>query len=124
MQNFEARLDALRKELDFLESAGYQVMLGWRPPLIFEDSPICPKPPYAACPDDRCLLLDFIPENQRDQKVPCRHIPLNEMGETLHTLYNTANMDEIENTLREWLKKEIEKLQSKIASQAIPQIAA
>jgi hypothetical protein len=44
-----AKLDALRKELEFLENGGYRMAMGWRAPLVFEDSPICPKAPYAAC---------------------------------------------------------------------------
>jgi hypothetical protein len=107
MQDVKSKLDALMKELEFLDHGGYRIAMGWRPPLVFEDSPICPKPQYAVCPDARCVLLDLVPEGQRDQIVPCRHIPLNKMGETLDTLYNTATMEEIENTLRAWLQKEI-----------------
>jgi len=111
MQSTKSKLDALNKELEFLECGGYRMAMGWRPPLIFEDSPICPKAPYAACPDARCVLMDFVPDCQRDKKVLCRHIPLNEIEETLHTLYNTASMEEIENTVREWLRSEIAKLE-------------
>jgi hypothetical protein len=54
--------------------------------------------------------LDFVPNQERNQAIPCRHIPLNDAGETLETLYNTANMEEIEPVLREWLKKKIAEL--------------
>jgi hypothetical protein len=47
MQNAKHKLDALTKELEFLDAGGYRLAIGWRPPLVFEDSPICPKPPYA-----------------------------------------------------------------------------
>ena len=117
MQSAKSKIDILRKELEFLECGGYRSMLGWRPPLVFEDSPTCPKPPNMACPDARCVLIDFVPDLQRVQEVPCRHIPLSEAGETLHTLYNTATMEEIENALRAWLKREIAKLER---SQAAP----
>lgn len=117
MQSAKSKIEILRKELEFLECGGYRSMLGWRPPLVFEDSPICPKPPNMACPDAQCVLIDFVPDLQRVQEVPCRHIPLDEAGETLHTLYNTATMEEIENALRAWLKREIAKLER---SQAAP----
>lgn len=110
--NPKEKLDALTKELEFLERGGYRMMLGWRAPLVFEDSPICPKAPHAACSGDGCVLMDFVPQDQRDQAIPCRHIPLNNIGETLNTLYPTATTEEIENTLREWLKSEIANLES------------
>jgi hypothetical protein len=77
------KLEALMKELEFLTSGGYRLEMGWRPTLVFEDSPICPKPPCSACPDVRCVLLDFVPEEQLHRTIPCRHIPLNEIGETM-----------------------------------------
>jgi hypothetical protein len=106
----ERRLEALRKELEFLDNGGYRQKMGWRAPLVFEDSPICPKTPKCICPDPRCLLLDLVPEEHRQGVIPCRHIPLNETGETLTTLYNTRNMEEIEIVLRAWLQKEIAEL--------------
>jgi hypothetical protein len=117
MRNATCKLDALKKELEFVEHGGYRMVMGWRPLLIFEDSPICPKPPSCACPDSRCMLLDFVPKERRGESVPCRHIPLNEIGETLHTLYNTATMDEIEIILGRWLKQEIAKLEDKTPSE-------
>ena len=108
-------LNALKKELEFLEAGGYRQSMGWRPTLVFEDSPICPKPPSSACPNFQCALLEFVPAGNLDQTVPCQHIPLNEEGETLCTLYNTATMDEIENVLREWLRKRIAELEKAAA---------
>jgi hypothetical protein len=109
-----AKLAALKKELEFLENGGYRLAMGWRAPLVFEDSPICPKAPYAACLDSHCALKEFVPNGFRGEEVPCRHIPLNEIGETLHTLYSTATMDEIESMVREWLKREIARLEREV----------
>ena len=106
------KLEALKKELEFVESGGYRTALGWLPPLIFEDSPICPKASHEACPDNRCALMEFVPEDRRQERIPCRHIPFNQQGETLDTLYNTATLTEIEDTLRAWLKNEIAKLEA------------
>lgn len=118
MEDMNTKLEALKKELEFLESGGYRTALGWLPPLIFEDSPICPKTSYGACPDNRCVLMDFVPENRRQEKIPCRHIPFNESGETLDTLYNTATLTEIEDNLRAWLKSEVGKLEALLEKKA------
>jgi hypothetical protein len=39
------------------------------------------------------------------------YIPLNRAGETIDIPYNTASMEEIENTLRDWLKEKIAETQ-------------
>lgn len=111
MPSTKTKLDALKKELEFLENGGYRMAIGWRPPLVFEDSPICPKPPYAECPDSSCILIDFVPDAYRQETIPCRYIPLNNAGETVHSLYSTAKQEEIEDRLRQWLKTEITKLE-------------
>jgi hypothetical protein len=104
------KLNVLIKELEFLESGGYRLQMGWRPALVFEDSPTCPKLPHSACPNTQCALLDLVPAENRGQVVPCRHIPLDPAGETLQTMYQTATQEEIENTVREWLRKTIEEV--------------
>jgi hypothetical protein len=110
VNNTEHTVTVLMRELEFLENGGYRLALGWRPPLILEDSPICPKATSSACPNPECRLLDFVPKQRQDQTIPCRHIPLNEAGETLHTLYNRATSEEIEQVLLEWLHKVIAEL--------------
>jgi hypothetical protein len=114
MMTANQKLSALKKELEFLEAGGYRQPMGWRPALVFEDSPICPKPPFSSCPNCQCALLDFVPEGKRDQTIPCQHIPLNEAGETLCTMYNTATIDEIEGALREWLRRRIAEIERAI----------
>jgi hypothetical protein len=104
------KLSVLIKELEFLESGGYRLQMGWRPALVFEDSPTCPKLPHSGCPNAQCALLDLVPVANRAQVVPCRYIPLNRAGETLQTMYQTATQEEIENTVREWLRKTIEEV--------------
>ena len=104
-------LRVLRNELQFLDRGGYRSPIIWRSPRIFEDSPTCPKDPWSACPHGHCVLLEFVPEESRQQTVPCRHIPLNEGGETLATLYNTGTNEEIQLALREWLLKRIAELE-------------
>jgi len=55
-------LDTLKKELEFVDHAGYRKAIGsrqplfcmetgstWRKPTFIEDSPVCPKEKYCAC---------------------------------------------------------------------------
>ncbi len=112
MGTTQDRLRVLRNELQFLDRGGYRSPIIWRSPRIFEDSPTCPKDAWSACPHGDCVLLEFVPEQSRRQTIPCRHIPLNESGETLATLYNTGTNEEIQLTLREWLVKRIAELET------------
>src|SRR5437879_6142969 len=107
-------LDVLRFELQFLKDGGYgrSPKTAWRPQYIFEDSLTCmnydskenPRP----CSD--CVLMYLVP-GQRSEKIPCRHIPLNDSGETLDALYRYSNQCEIEETVEEWLKTTIHLLE-------------
>jgi hypothetical protein len=103
MKSLEKTLQALKDELLFVRTGGYRQPLTWRAPLAFEDSPRCPKEPDSACLDMDCALMRFVPTKCRFEAVPCRHIPLNEMGETLDSLYRTGTNEEIEQTLESWL---------------------
>src|SRR5579864_2621493 len=111
MATTKERLRVLLNELQFLDRGGYRSPIQWRSARIFEDSPICPKDQWSACPHGDCVLLDFVPEQSRHEAIPCRYIPLDESGETLETLYSTATNEEIQKTLREWLLKTIAELE-------------
>lgn len=108
-------LEVLRGELEFLERGGYARAPGtsWRPVFMFEDSPICMNHDYdvnpAWCGD--CALTELIPPEFRLAKFPCRHIPLNTVGETLDSLYRYADEHEIEETVRKWLRATIAHLE-------------
>ncbi len=108
-------LQALRRELEFLDRGGYASPVGWRPALIFEDSPTCLGKPDGDCGSSGCPLLQFVPddvrEQLRDQPGLCRHIPLNQTGETVEILYRTATHAELETSLRAWLTAQIQRLE-------------
>jgi hypothetical protein len=107
-------LEVLKSELEFLEERGYQRSpeTAWRPKYIFEDSPSCinynsggnPRP----CTD--CALIYLVPPAHRSAKSPCRHIPFNESGETLDSLYRYADQTKIEKTVGSWLHGAIKHL--------------
>lgn len=111
MKSAESTLQVLKDELKFVEKGGYHAPLQWRARLIFEDSPRCPKERCSACADTDCVLMGFVPKEFCGEAIPCRHIPLNERGETIDSLYRTGTNEEIEQTLQRWLLKSIRELQ-------------
>jgi hypothetical protein len=108
-------LTVLKAELAFLEKGGYRdsPSLRWRPQFIFEDSPTCinqgkrenPRP----CSE--CILMNLVPEDCRNEKIPCRHIPLNAQGFTIDTYYRLGTHAEVEEALGSWLRNTIEPLE-------------
>jgi hypothetical protein len=111
MKSLQKILQVLKDELQFVQQGGYRAPLAWRASLVFEDSPRCPKKPGSACPDMDCVLMKFVPKECRHKTVPCRHIPLNELGETLDNLYRTGTSEEIDQTLQSWLLETIQQLE-------------
>jgi hypothetical protein len=111
----ENTLRVLRNELQFVQKGGYRAALVWRAPRVFEDSPTCPRGSCAACPETDCVLMRFVPKECRYEAVPCRHIPLNELGETVDSLYRTGTNEEIERTLQRWLLETIGQLEETFA---------
>jgi hypothetical protein len=108
-------IEVLKAELNFVTKGGYgrSPRESWRAVLPFEDSPTCmnydAKGNPSACSE--CLLSQFVPDEQRHEKVPCRHIPLTPEGESLMNLYRGGTQDEIEEALGNWLKDTIAKLE-------------
>ena len=111
-------LDVLKFELGFLETGGYRRSLRapWRAPLIFEDSPTCATyyRERNAQPCGGCLLMRFVPNELREKKIACRHIPLNAEGDTLDSLYHWAYEPEIETAMRRWLVSTIQRLENSV----------
>src|ERR1700689_4247257 len=74
-------LEALKFELEFLEKGGYgrSPREAWRPRYIFEDSPTCVNYDCKETPElcGSCVLTQLVPPELRNEKIPCRHIPLN-----------------------------------------------
>ena len=54
----------------------------------------------------------MVPEECREKKIPCRHIPLNVNGETVDSLYRTGTQEELEAALAIWLKSTIRRLET------------
>lgn len=72
-------LEMLRFELKFLEDGGYgrSPRKPWRPSLVLEDSPTCLNFDDGSRPHPckECLMMDFVPETQREQAIPAASYP-------------------------------------------------
>ena len=108
-------LDVLKFELAFLEQGGYgrSPRTPHKPQYILEDSLTCmnydSKENSGPCSD--CVLTNLVPPERRSEKIPCRHIPLNVSGETLESLYQHSNQNEIEEAVGGWLRTLIHHLE-------------
>ena len=115
-------LEALRFELSFLEDGGYgrSPHTPWRPPSIFEDSPICLNFSDATRPHpcNKCLLESFVPQERRNEDVPCRFIAITPEGQTVDDFYRTATQIEMEEALASWLRTQIQKLENQASGKA------
>jgi hypothetical protein len=108
-------LEVLGDELKFIESGGYARSPGtsWRPVFIFEDSPACMNHDHTNDSEScsNCVLMQLVPREFRSARLPCRHIPLNAVGETLDSLYRYGDEHEIEETFIKWLQATISQLE-------------
>jgi hypothetical protein len=113
-------LEVLKLELQFLEDGGYgrSPRTPWRPQYIFEDSLTCmnydSKENPGPCSD--CVLMHLVPPERHFEKIPCRHIPFNGSGETLDSLYRYSDQNEIEETVGDWLRITIQRLEEERAA--------
>src|SRR5271154_3017837 len=108
-------LDVLKFELEFLAKGGYGASP--REPrkasLFFEDSPTCMNYDTKDHPGPcgACVLMRLVPPDERQQTIPCQHIPLNARGETLDSLYRYADQRELEDVYGKWLRGAITMLE-------------
>ena len=113
-------LEVLKFELSFLEQGGYgrSVRTPWKPTSIFQDSLSClnfnePERPH---PCNECLFYDLVPPEFQAQDVPCHFIPLNGDGETVDSMERQCDQLEREETLKNWLRATIKKLEEERAT--------
>lgn len=106
-------LNLLKQELEFLERGGYGGTLPWRPVSMFLDSPSCPNrlDVERATPCPHCWLYQFVPEDFRHELPPCHFIALNQEGESVHSMSRQYTTVEVEEALRQWLRREIRRLE-------------
>jgi len=102
-------VEVLKSELEYLRNGSYSKRGGF----IFEDSPTCLNFGHKDNPGpcSGCVLMDFVPPQDRFQKFPCRHIPLDASGQTLDALYRNCDRAEVEETVCNWLQVTIQRLE-------------
>jgi hypothetical protein len=116
-------LEVFKAELNFIEKGGYgrSVQTPWKPTSIFRDSLSClnfgdPKQTHLC---NECLLMDFVPPEARAQSVPCHHIPLNQRRETVETIERSATQQELEESIKTWLRKRINQLEEERVAETV-----
>jgi hypothetical protein len=115
-------LDIFEAELNFIEKGGYgrSVRTPWQPKSAFQDSLTCINYgyPYRAHSCSECHLLDFVSREHRAEDIPCHHIPLNDLGETIEHLEAADNEAKLERKVQDWLRARIMEIQEERATQA------
>jgi hypothetical protein len=109
--------EVLQFELDFLEQGGYgrSVHTPRLPKILFRDSPSCLNfdDELRTHPCSACVLMDYVPEEERNTLIPCHHIPLNERGETISSLFDPVNERKAQDALAQWLRNELARLRER-----------
>lgn len=111
-------LRALKEQLAHFERGGYghPYRSAWRPTLLIRDSPLCLNAVLGAeRPCRECMLFALVPTEKRGSFLPCHHIPLNDVGETIAKLYQTGTQERLDRAFREWLCATIQKLEEREA---------
>jgi hypothetical protein len=112
-------LEVLKFELNFIEKGGYgrSPREAWRAPSVIEDSPTCmnydSKEHREPCSE--CLLMQFVPRELAAAPAPCRHIPLNEAGETLDSSGGSGDERDGQELMAKWLRQTIARIEKERA---------
>ena len=56
--------------------------------------------------------MQFVPEKKQGERVPCHFIPLTAKGETVDDFYRWGTQIEVEEALKNWLRKEIKRIEA------------
>lgn len=112
-------LEVLKAELDFIEKGGYgrSVRTPWLPTSTFQDSLSCLNfgDPERTHPCDECILMQFVPAEQRETNIPCHHIPVGPSGETISFLERMETQEDMEEAIKKWLRDTIKRLEEERA---------
>lgn len=117
----------LEAELDLIEAGGYAPPAGHpeltRPLFDRSVSMACINhwevPGHEADCHDNCVLMDAVPEDRKNEKLPCHHIPLNAAGETVSSIESSSGRERAQDEVKRWLRTTIDRL--KRESSAAPE---
>jgi len=108
----------LESELDFIESGGYSAPSREpnKTPPMFYHSLICINhwqvPDHESECHEDCVLMHTVPQQHQSAALPCHYIPLNEAGDTVQSLEAKGNRAQLEEAVKGWLRKTIERLKA------------
>jgi hypothetical protein len=108
-------VELLKDEIDFIEKGGYgrSVRTPWKAKSAFQDSLTCLNyaDPDKSHPCDDCHLIDFVPQEHQQDKIPCHTIPMNAEGDTILELELAENEAKLERRMKDWLRERIIKIE-------------
>jgi len=64
------------------------------------------------------LLSDLVPADARTEKVHCHHIPLNLLGQTVHSMERQNTQGELADSVEQWLRSTIARIEQERSKQA------
>ena len=124
MSDLKEILDELKLQRSILQDGGYgrSVRTPWKPTQLFRDSVTCLNfdEVVKKHPCDDCVLWDWVPQEHRDEDIPCHFIPLTASGESIASLQDESKREDAEKALLEWLNATISKLEEQLAKQQAP----
>ncbi|HTS70308.1 MAG TPA: hypothetical protein VMO17_15110 [Terriglobia bacterium] len=124
MPDIKEIIEQLKLQRNILKGGGYgrSVRTPWKSMELFRDSLTCLNfdEVVKKHPCSECLLWDYVPEEHRDDDIPCHSIPLNQHGDSITTLEDAAERDRAEQVLMDWLDTTIADLEKKLAEQQRP----
>jgi len=119
MADLKEILHELKLQRSILQDGGYgrSVRTPWKPTQLLRDSLTCLNfdEVVKKHPCDECLLWDWVPEEHRDQDIPCHFIPLTSEGDSIATLEGKREREKAEEALLKWLDSTINKLEEELA---------
>jgi len=119
MADLNEILHELKLQRSILQDGGYgrSVRMPWKPTQLLRDSLTCLNfdEEVKKHPCDECLLWEWVPEEHRDQDIPCHFIPLTSEGDSIASLEGEREPEKAEKALLEWLDSTITKLEERLA---------
>ena len=114
-------LEQLKIERSIVAGGGYgrSVRTPWKEERLFRDSLTCLNflEEVRKHPCNECLLWEWVPEDHKEEDIPCHFIPLNERGESIASLEERGDREDAEKILLNWLDSTIQRLEAKLAEQ-------
>ncbi len=119
--DLEEIISQLKLQRSIVKDGGYgrSVRTPWKEERIFRDSITCLNvtEQVKKHPCNECLLWEWVPEDHKDEDIPCHFIPLNEQGKSIAELEEAGKREEAEQALLVWLYSTIERLEKKLIMQ-------